>query len=55
MSAMNEIVYKNCVPLDFENFLLMMFNNSFGLLQRLLNPPLDGSTINSKLENLDET
>ena len=32
MTAINEIVYKNCVPQDFEAFLLEMFKNAFQLL-----------------------
>ena len=33
MGAINEIMYRNCVPADFENFLLQLFRNTFHLLQ----------------------
>ena len=36
MSAINEIMSKNCVPHDFEDFLLQMFQNTFRLLQRIV-------------------
>lgn len=36
MGAINEIMSKNCVPHDFEDFLLQMFRNTFQLLQRLV-------------------
>ncbi|XP_014672669.1 PREDICTED: exportin-6-like isoform X2 [Priapulus caudatus] len=35
MTCINEIMAKNCVPADFEEFLLQMFQQTFQLLQRL--------------------
>ncbi|CAB1341276.1 unnamed protein product [Coregonus sp. 'balchen'] len=35
MTCINELVSKNCVPLDFEEYLLRMFQQTFFLLQRL--------------------
>ena len=39
MTAVNEIVYKNCVPQDLESFLLSMFNNAFQLMQAVVQEP----------------
>ena len=33
MGAINEIMYRNCVPADFESFLLQLFRDTFQLLQ----------------------
>ena len=33
MGAINEIMYRNCVPADFESFLLQLFRDTFHLLQ----------------------
>ena len=52
MTAINEIVYKNCVPQDFEAFLLEMFKNAFQLLQTVVHEPTSGTT---RLDILDET
>ena len=38
MSTINEIMYRHCVPADFESFLLQMFQNTFQLLQMLVQP-----------------
>ncbi len=36
MSAINEIMYRNCMPVDFEGFLLQLFASAFQLLQTVL-------------------
>ena len=41
MGAINEIISKNCVPHDFEDFLLQMFRNTFQLLQRIVTDQSD--------------
>ena len=35
MCCINELLSKNCVPVEFEDFLLQMFQQTFYLLQRL--------------------
>ena len=35
MDCINELLVRNCVPREFEAFLLKLFEKSFGLLQRL--------------------
>lgn len=50
MGAINEIMSKNCVPRDFEDFLLQMFRNTFHLLQRLVR---DEPNTTSRLQLLD--
>lgn len=35
MDCVNELLVRNCVPREFEAFLLKLFEKSFGLLQRL--------------------
>ncbi len=53
MSAVNEITYRNCVPADFEGFLLHMFSNAYQLLQIVLcESPL--SRDKARLTLLDE-
>ena len=37
MDCVNELLVKNCVPQEFELFLMKLFDQSFGLLQRLTN------------------
>lgn len=51
MGAINEIMSKNCVPHDFEDFLLQMFRNTFQLLQRLVRD--EPNTTTSRLQLLD--
>lgn len=51
MGAINEIIYKNFVPQDFNDYLVIMFRNSFHLLQSLV---MDQSN-SAKLAELDET
>ena len=57
MSTINEIIYRHCVPVDFEDFLLQMFQNTFQLLQLLVQPPVDGGAHNFQyqLQTLDES
>ena len=54
MSAINEITYRNCVPADFEGFLLHMFGNAFQLLQVVLSES-PGNPTKARLSLLDET
>ncbi|XP_076324683.1 LOW QUALITY PROTEIN: exportin-6-like [Tachypleus tridentatus] len=60
MGCINEIMSKNCVPADFEDFLLQMFQNTFHILQRLTKDIADttpanvGSAGNNRLSQLDE-
>lgn len=53
MTCVNELVSKNCVPLDFEEYLLRMFQQTFFLLQRLTREN-NALTIKSRLQELDE-
>jgi hypothetical protein len=46
MGAVNELLYKQCVPAEWHDLLLDMFGSAFTLLQRLL---ADG------LETVEET
>ncbi|XP_043246951.1 exportin-6-like isoform X1 [Amphibalanus amphitrite] len=50
LRCVNEIISKNCVPPDFEAFLLQLFKHTFHLLQRLLEE--DSKTTN-KLAEVD--
>ena len=52
MATINEIIYRHCVPTDFEEFLLQMFQNTFELLQLLVNPADGGTT--PRLHSLDD-
>lgn len=54
MSCINELMCKNCVPLDFEEFLLRMFQQTFYLLQRLTNSHTNIHTVKNRLQELDE-
>lgn len=56
MNCINELMCKNCVPVDFEEFLLRMFQQTFYLLQRLTNTHSHSNThtIKSRLQELDE-
>uniref|UniRef100_A0A8B9H1M6 Exportin 6 n=1 Tax=Astyanax mexicanus TaxID=7994 RepID=A0A8B9H1M6_ASTMX len=56
MSCINELMCKNCVPLDFEEFLLRMFQQTFYLLQRLTNSHSHTNThsVKNRLQELDE-
>ncbi|KAM9457944.1 exportin-6 [Clarias gariepinus] len=55
MSCINELMCKNCVPLDFEEFLLRMFQQTFYLLQRLTNSHTNIHTVKNRLQELDES
>lgn len=57
MNCINELMCKNCVPVDFEEFLLRMFQQTFYLLQRLTNTHSHGNThtIKNRLQELDES
>ena len=37
LGAVNEILYKNCVPAEFESFFVILFNNCCVILHRLIN------------------
>ncbi|XP_037073807.1 exportin-6-like [Pollicipes pollicipes] len=50
IACINEIISKNCVPPDFEAFLLQLFKHTFHLLQRLLE---EGSKTSCKLSEVD--
>uniref|UniRef100_A0A9J8CGJ9 Exportin 6 n=1 Tax=Cyprinus carpio carpio TaxID=630221 RepID=A0A9J8CGJ9_CYPCA len=57
MNCINELMCKNCVPVDFEEFLLRMFQQTFYLLQRLTNTHshTNTHTIKNRLQDLDES
>ena len=52
MDCVNELLVRNCVPREFEAFLLKLFEKSFGLLQRLTGETERGYVCNFSL--LDE-
>lgn len=52
MNCINEIVAKNCVPMDFEEFLLKMFQQTFQLLQKLTKDTTSQS-VGNQLAELD--
>ena len=54
MGTINEIIYRHCVPADFEEFLFEMFQNTFLLLKLLVQPPVQGPG-NYQLQTLDES
>lgn len=53
MNCINELLSKNCVPQEFEDFLLQMFQQTFYLLQKLTKESSTNSSGN-RLEELDE-
>lgn len=53
MTCVNELVSKNCVPMDFEEYLLRMFQQTFFLLQRMTREN-NAHTVKSRLQELDE-
>uniref|UniRef100_A0A8C3ZGW0 Importin N-terminal domain-containing protein n=1 Tax=Denticeps clupeoides TaxID=299321 RepID=A0A8C3ZGW0_9TELE len=59
MCCINELMCKNCVPLDFEEFLLRMFQQTFYLLQRLTHTNTHTNTnvhsVRNRLQELDES
>ncbi|KAJ8364159.1 hypothetical protein SKAU_G00129900 [Synaphobranchus kaupii] len=54
MTCVNELVSKNCVPLEFGEYLLRMFQQTFFLLQKLTREN-NGNSVKSRLEELDES
>lgn len=54
MATINEIIYRHCVPIDFEEFLLQMFQNTFELLQLLVNPVEGDNSVKPRLLCLDD-
>ncbi|XP_071962753.1 exportin-6-like isoform X2 [Antedon mediterranea] len=54
MCCINEIMSKNCIPADFEEFLLKMFQQSFHLLQRMTKDNT-AQSVGNKIEELDES
>ncbi|XP_006823726.1 exportin-6-like [Saccoglossus kowalevskii] len=53
MCCINELMSKNCVPAEFEEFLLRMFQQTFQLLQRLTKDTT-AQSVGNKLAELDE-
>ncbi|XP_005990741.1 exportin-6 isoform X2 [Latimeria chalumnae] len=54
MSCIIELMSKNCVPVEFEEYLLRMFQQTFYLLQKLTKEN-NTHTIKSRLEELEES
>ena len=53
MCCINELLSKNCVPQEFEDFLLQMFQQTFYLLQRITKDSTTNASGN-RLAELDE-
>ena len=53
MCCINELLSKNCVPIEFEDFLLQMFQQTFYLLQRLTKDSATGTSGN-RLTDIEE-
>lgn len=53
MNCINELLSKNCVPIEFEDFLLQMFQQTFYLLQKLTKDSSTNATGN-RLSEIDE-
>jgi len=53
MNCINELLTKNCVPPEFEEFLLMMFNQTLHLLQCLTKDD-DPKSLGNSMQLLDE-
>ena len=53
MVCINEIMAKNCVPADFEDYLLKMFQQTFQLLQRVTKDTT-AQSVGNQLAELDE-
>ncbi|KAL8597658.1 hypothetical protein ACOMHN_031593 [Nucella lapillus] len=53
MNCINEVLSKNFVPAEFEDFLLQMFQQTFNLLQKMTKESSTNSSGN-RLEELDE-
>lgn len=54
MNCINELLSKNCVPIEFEDFLLQMFRQTFYLLQKLTKDSSTNATGN-RLSEIDES
>lgn len=54
MDCVNEILSKNCVPAEFEEFLLRLFQQTFHLLQRITKD-MGSKTAGEKLLELDDS
>uniref|UniRef100_A0A8C5SED7 Exportin 6 n=1 Tax=Laticauda laticaudata TaxID=8630 RepID=A0A8C5SED7_LATLA len=54
MSCINELMSKNCVPVEFEEYLLRMFQQTFYLLQKITREN-NAHSVKSRLEQLDES
>uniref|UniRef100_A0A8C5JRS6 Exportin 6 n=1 Tax=Junco hyemalis TaxID=40217 RepID=A0A8C5JRS6_JUNHY len=54
MACINELMSKNCVPMEFEEYLLRMFQQTFYLLQKITREN-NAHTVKSRLEELDES
>ncbi|KAJ8795213.1 hypothetical protein J1605_002837 [Eschrichtius robustus] len=54
MSCINELMSKNCVPMEFEDYLLRMFQQTFHLLQKITKDN-SAHTVKRRLEELDES
>ncbi|XP_054991148.1 exportin-6 isoform X3 [Sorex araneus] len=54
MACINELMSKNCVPMEFEEYLLRMFQQTFYLLQKITKDS-NAHTVKSRLEELDES
>uniref|UniRef100_A0A2K6D6V4 Exportin-1/Importin-beta-like domain-containing protein n=1 Tax=Macaca nemestrina TaxID=9545 RepID=A0A2K6D6V4_MACNE len=54
MSCIKELMSKNCVPMEFEEYLLCMFQQTFYLLQKITKDN-NAHTVKSRLEELDES
>lgn len=53
MNCINELLSKNCVPVEFEDFLLQMFQQTFYLLQKLTKDSSTNATGN-RLSEVDD-
>ncbi|XP_063286605.1 exportin-6 isoform X1 [Pelobates fuscus] len=54
MSCINELMCKNCVPLEFQEYLLRVCQQTFYLLQRITRET-NAHSIRNRLEELDES
>ncbi|ETE70193.1 Exportin-6 [Ophiophagus hannah] len=54
MSCINELMSKNCVPVEFEEYLLRMFQQTFYLLQKITREN-NAHSVKTRLEQLDES
>uniref|UniRef100_A0A2I3SL05 Uncharacterized protein n=1 Tax=Pan troglodytes TaxID=9598 RepID=A0A2I3SL05_PANTR len=54
MPCINELTSKSCVPMEFEEYLLLMFQQTFYLLQKITKDN-NAHTVKSRLEELDES